>query len=121
MNALVSINILNWNGGQDTIECLASLEKIDYRPISVVVIDNGSMDGSPERIKREFPYVRMIKNHENLGFTEGNNIGIKYALTHGADFVLLLNNDTVVDKAFLSELISVARREPAAGILGPKI
>lgn len=121
MNPLISIIILNWNRLDDTLECLASLAKLDYAPSQVCIIDNACSVDSVELIKREFPDTRVIQNKQNLGFVEANNIGIQQALVDGADFILLLNNDTTVDKNFLRELVLVAEREPSAGVFGPKI
>lgn len=117
----VSIIILNWNGKNDTVECLNSLKKIDYPNYEITIVDNGSTDGSQKEIRRKFPHVRLIENSENLGFAEGNNIGIKHALEESTDYILLLNNDTVVDKRFLNELIDVAQKDERIGIVGPKI
>ncbi len=117
----VGIVILNWNGEEDTSACLSSLGKINYSNYEIVLVDNGSVDGSPERIKAKFPNITLIKNKENLGFAEGNNVGIRYLLGKTADYILLLNNDTIVEPNFLTELVNVAETSPKSGILGPKI
>src|SRR5258705_10163194 len=98
--------IVNWNGKQDTLACLSSLEKIERKNIEVhvVVVDNGSTDGSVGEISKKYPKVTVIPAGSNLGFTGGNNIGIAHALDRGADFVWLLNNDTIVDRHALSFL-----------------
>ncbi len=116
----VSIVILNWNGKKDTIPCIESLYRITYSNHDIIIADNGSTDGSCEEIHEKFLDITLIKNKENLGFTGGNNIGINYALKHGADYVLLLNNDTLVEPNFLSELVNVAELKKA-GIVGPRI
>jgi len=121
MNQKVSIIILNWNGYRDTAECLESLKKIKYSNHNIIVVDNGSTDGSPEKIEREHPEVRLIRNKDNLGFAEGNNVGIRAALADNADHVLLLNNDTIVDENFLAELVGAAENHPQYSIFGPKI
>lgn len=118
---LVFIVILNWNGKDITAECLRSLGEIAYGNYEIVLVDNASTDGSQDFFRREFPQVRLIENTRNLGFTGGNNIGIRLALEKGADYVLLLNNDTVVDVDFLTELIEVGESDPNIGILCPKI
>lgn len=117
----VSIVILNWNGLSDTLECLESVSRIDYPNYEVIVVDNGSTDGSPEAINRAFPHVTLIRNERNLGFADGNNVGIMHALKNDSDYVLLLNNDTVVDAGLLDEFMTVARSHPLAGIFGAKI
>lgn len=117
----VSIITLNWNGLKDTIECLESLKKIDYPNYETVVVDNGSTDGSPKEIEILFPGMVLIKNKENLGFAEGNNIGIRHALEKGSDYILLINNDTIVDTQILKSFLEAAYQYPDAGIFGGKI
>ena len=121
MNSKISIIILNWNGLKDTLECLESVKKIDYPDFEVIVVDNGSTDGSAQFIRQRFPDVRFIQNSENLGYAEGNNVGIRYALGHGAEFVLVLNNDTIVDKNILLAFVKGAADYPDAGVFGAKI
>ncbi len=151
----VAISILNWNGWQDTLECLESVRRLDYPNYLSVVVDNGSWDDSVARIrawaKQALPvqaafveYTRetalgggdpsaeaqldaaespnrlvLIRNQENLGFTGGNNVAIRYALGRrgAADYVLLLNNDAVLEPGCLTELVSADRRA-AAGVVG---
>ena len=107
----VSIILVNYNGYRDTIECLQSLRKITYPNHEVVVIDNASTNESVEEIG---DFIRegeiLIPSEVNGGFSAGNNIGIKYAIDHNADYCLLLNNDTEVQKDFLTELVKTAER-----------
>lgn len=117
----VSIVLLNWNQLDLTIDCLNSLAKITYPNYEIILVDNGSTDGSPIIIKSLYPDVQIIENRENLGFSEANNVGMRYALSIGADYLLLLNNDTVVDPDFLNELIHNSESDPRIGILGPKM
>ena len=117
----VSIIILNWNNYEDTKECLLSLDKITYPNYEVIVVDNGSVDGSTPKIQKEFPRHKYIYNKENLGFTEGNNIGMEYAMKKGTDFVLVLNNDITVENGFLESLVDIALKNPDAGIVGPAV
>ena len=117
----VFIIILNWNGYQDTVECLQSVRRLTYPSCKVIVVDNGSSDGSVAKLKEEFKEVFYIENKENLGFATGNNVGISYALENGADYILLLNNDTVVERYFLDALARVAESDERIGIVGPKI
>lgn len=121
MDPKVSIIILNWNGKEDTIECLESLKYLTYSNYEIVLVDNGSTDGSVECFKKRYPEIEIIENGENLGFAEGNNVGIWRAIDKGADYILPLNNDTVVDSHFLEELIEVAKSDSRIGIIGPKI
>lgn len=119
----IFIIILNWNGKKDTLECLDSLGELrsmNYES-RIVVVDNGSDDGSVEVIHKDYPEVILLENKENLGFAEGNNVGIRYALENGADYVILLNNDTLVDKNLVNELLKVMESDSQTGVLSPKI
>jgi GT2 family glycosyltransferase len=117
----IAIVILNWNGLQDTLECLESLKTIVYPNYVIVVIDNGSKGNDAEIIKEKFgDFVCVIEEEKNLGFTGGCNVGIRWALHSGAKYVLLLNNDIVVDPDFLIELVNVAQNDWQIGIVGPK-
>jgi len=118
----VSIIILNWNGFEDTIECLESLKKIAYPNYEVIIVDNASSSDDARILKEKYGnYIHMIANDQNYGFPEGCNIGMRYALGEGTDYLLLLNNDTVVDPQFLTELVKVAEGNPSIGILGSKV
>lgn len=118
---LTYVVVLVWNGREDTLRCLGSLEAAAGERTRVVVVDNGSVDGSPAAVRERFPWVEVIETGENLGFTGGNNVGIRHALDRGADYVLLLNNDTEVDPSFVSEMLAVARKSPGIGFVSPKI
>lgn len=120
----VTIVVLNWNGMGDTLECLDSLARVEYPSCSVIVVDNGSTDGSVEAIQAWSAGRRggvLIRNERNLGFAGGSNVGIRRALEDGTDYILLLNNDTVVTPRFLAELVAVAERDGQIGIVGPKV
>lgn len=117
----VSILILNWNGKTDTIACLQSLRTLHYANVEIVLVDNGSSDHSAEDIHQQFPQVTLLQNTENLGFVGGNNQGIRYALSRGSEYLLLLNNDTLVDPDFLSSLMRTAEKYPDIGMLNPII
>jgi GT2 family glycosyltransferase len=117
----VSIIILNWNSYQVTLDCLLSLRKIDYPNFEVLLVDNGSVDGSPEKLIANAPEVKLIRNATNLGFAGGCNVGMRDALHRGTDYVLLLNNDTIVAPDFLSQLVRVAESDVKIGAVSPKI
>jgi GT2 family glycosyltransferase len=103
----VAIIILNWNGLPDTVNCLESLRKTTYPSYQIVVVDNASQGNDAARLRSRFgDYIHLIENEDNYGFAEGNNIGIRYAITTlNAEYIALLNNDTTVDPAWLTELI----------------
>ena len=117
----VHIIVLNWNGKDDTIECVESLQEINYDNYKIIVVDNGSEDDSVFEIKKNFPRIKIIENKKNLGFAGGNNIGMKYAMENEADYVLLINNDTTVDENFLTELVKIGESNKKIGALGSKI
>lgn len=119
----VSIVIVNYNGAEDTTECLNSLEKIDYQNYEVIVVDNASDDASfvLNRIHRDFPKIKILALPRNHGFAGGNNTGINYALENGAEFVLLLNNDTIVAGDFLTKMIEAAESDERIAFVGAKI
>lgn len=158
----VSVVILNWNGWEDTIECLESLYQINYSNFEVILVDNNSNDNSVKRIEeyavglikpeskfneyisqnkplKLFSYsesilksetkikyssknLSIIKNDSNYGYAQGNNIGVNFALKNSKpDYMLLLNNDVVVDKDFLVEMINFAEVKDSIGVIGPKV
>ena len=101
---LVTIIILNYNAGQLLFDCCESIFKTDYSNFEIIVVDNASMDGSHKKCKKKFEKIRLIENKENLGYCEGNNVGIQNAK---GDFIVILNPDTTVEPNWLSELLSV--------------
>jgi hypothetical protein len=117
---LVEVIVLNWNGIADTLECLRSVVAADYPNFQVTVIDNASGGNEPARIRAEFPGATVIENPRNLGFAGGANVGLRHALESGADYALLLNNDTVVDAGFLTALIDAASTRPKLAAACPK-
>ncbi|MDE3046410.1 MAG: glycosyltransferase family 2 protein [Verrucomicrobiota bacterium] len=121
MRDRICIILVNWNGKKDTLECLDSLTKVDYPLFSVIVVDNGSQDGSVAAIRAAHPHVPIFETGENLGFAGGNNVGISWALSKPFKWILLLNNDTTVDPDFLNAFMRAAEQQPEAKILGAKI
>jgi hypothetical protein len=113
--------LVNYRRADDTMECLASLMKSTFDGFDVMVVDNGSRDGSVEKIRTRFPAVAVIAHPENLGFVGGNNTGLRRALSEGYSSALLLNNDTVVDPGMLRALAATADERADAGIVGGKI
>ncbi|MBI2613510.1 MAG: glycosyltransferase family 2 protein [Candidatus Levybacteria bacterium] len=120
----IFVSILNFNGNNDTLECLESLKKINHSnfKLTVAIIDNGSSENL--NLKSQLfgqMKVEVIKNEKNLGFSGGHNVGINYALKNKADFVIILNNDTYVDRNFVEELLKTAEKDSKIGIVSPKI
>ena len=116
------IIVLNWNGLRDTMACLESLRAVRYQNFHVIIVDNGSKGDDANILKEEYgDFATVIRNDENKGFAEGNNVGIRRALQQSADYILLLNNDAIVDPDFLDALIVEAESRPDVAILGPMI
>jgi len=118
----VAVIVLTWNGKQLTLDCLASLTQVTWPNTEIIVVDNASTDGTVDAVTSAYgDHVKVITNTSNMGFARGNNVGIDFALKGGADYILLLNNDTVVDPEFVTHLFSAISASPDLGIAGPKI
>jgi hypothetical protein len=121
MSARTAVIILNWNSREMTADCIRSILAMDATKYDIMVVDNGSRDGSVSYLRNEFPNVTVFPQDNNLGFAAGCNIGMRHALAEGFEYILLINNDTAVDSGFLSALLEEAQREPGAAIVSPKI
>lgn len=117
----VTIVVLAHNRLSDTLGCLESLQHANWAALSVIVVDNGSSDGTAEVVRARFPAVTVLECSHNLGFADGNNIGIGRALDAGADYVFLLNNDTTLAPDVVAECVAVAQRHPDVGAVCPLI
>ncbi len=120
----LTVVVLNWNGLEDTLALLSTLERCrvpEGWSLHVMVVDNGSTDGSAAALEAGFPEVELLALPENLRFAGGNNRGVRRALEAGADAVMLLNNDTEADPALLERLLLALDQHPEAGALGPLI
>lgn len=119
----ITIIIVTWNNQKDLLETLSSLRGINQSDFTLetIVVDNASSDNSVFETKNQFPDVKIIQNQENLGFAQGNNIGIAAALENKSDYLLLLNNDTLVEKNFLQKLFQTAENDLSLGLISPKI
>ncbi len=115
---LVSVIIPSWNGKHHLETCLPSLAAQRYRPFEIIVVDNGSVDGTLAWLSEQWPQVRVVALPENRGFTRGINAGL--AVAHG-HLLALLNNDTEAEPDWLEALVSVARRHPEAGMIASKL
>lgn len=114
----VSIIIVNWNGLEHLETCLESLKGQTFREFEVVLVDNGSSDGSAAFVRECYPLVRLVELPENTGFATGNNIGLRHA---SGEYIVTLNNDTEVDPGWLVELVAVADAHPRAGMVASRI
>lgn len=117
----VAVVVLNWNGTADTDECLESLLRLDYPRVEVVVVDNGSRPPAAEAFARRFRSATCLQVAENRGYAGGNNVGIRYALERGHDYVFVLNNDTVVQRGCVAAAVAVAESDERIGVVGVKI
>ena len=113
--------VLSWNGREDTLACLRSLRGLRGADTRVVVVDNGSTDGSVEAVREQHPEVDVVENGRNLGFSGGNNAGIRHALEHGAAWVVLVNNDAILAPDAVERLRAAATARPRAGMLAGKL
>jgi GT2 family glycosyltransferase len=117
----VCVVILNWNGRDITLHCLEDLRKSDYPEVDCVIVDNGSTDNSTEVIARSFPEVGIVSNTVNVGWAGGSNQGMAWGLAHGADYLLMLNNDAWADPAMISQLVEAATNLQGQAVTVPKI
>jgi GT2 family glycosyltransferase len=108
----VACILVNWNGWQDTVDCLDALKLNDYPNLKIIVVDNGSTNDSVSRIRAAHPDILLLESSKNLGFAGGNNIGMRYALSDKAEYVWLLNNDTKPAQDSLSKLVAKAGTDP---------
>ena len=108
--------VLNWNGGDDTLAALASLDGMPS-----ICVDNGSTDGSDLRVEELLPDVELLRTGANLGFAGGNNVGIRRGFERGADWVLLLNNDAIAEPGLAEALARAVAARPDAGLLACKV
>ena len=117
----VVILIISNNRKEDILECLSSVEKSSYENQAVIVLDNGSTDGSVEAIQDSFPRVRTISLDENRGYAGNNNVGLQVALAEGAKWILILNDDTIMAPDCLKSLLEHGEHHPKTGIVGPMV
>lgn len=113
--------VLTYNHYEDTHECLVSLTNSDYKDLEIVIVDNGSTDNTPEKIRQNFPDVHLIENNMNIGVPAGYNVGFQYALQKDATYIMMLNNDTVVSPDMITLLLNQAENDSKAGIVMPQV
>jgi GT2 family glycosyltransferase len=117
----VCIVVLNWNGWEDTIECVQSLKAIHYANYEIVVVDNASTDHSVQKITEAFPDLTILQAGANKGYAAGNNIGMRHGLRQGADYIWILNNDTAVAEDVLQPLVERMEKDKSIGICGSRL
>jgi GT2 family glycosyltransferase len=119
---LVVVVILTHNQKEHTLQCLRSFRDIEYSNVQLILVDNGSNDGTEEAVKAEFQSVHFVKSSENKGAAGGRNLGIKYANSNfDYDYLLTIDNDTIVEKNFLRPLVEALEAHPEAGLASPKL
>ena len=117
----VVVGTLTWNQKAHVMECLASLVRLEYPNYEIVVVDNGSTDGTEEAVRAAFPQAHLVRNAKNLGAAEGINGYVRFALEANADYLLIIANDGCVEPSTLTELVKVAEADPSLGIVAPKV
>ena len=117
----VSVITINWNTPHHTRACVRSLLDDDYAEKEIIVVDNGSQDGSVSSLRQEFPSVRVLEAGRNLGFTGGNNLGLRDAMSRCVNYIYFLNNDTISESGTITELVKAAERDSHYGLLTPVI
>ncbi|MEQ8554284.1 MAG: glycosyltransferase family 2 protein [Cyclobacteriaceae bacterium] len=118
---LTGIVIVNWNTHDITLQCIRSLINNIPKEVQIILVDNASEDGSGDLLHNKFPFVHYLKNKSNLGFTGGNNVGIRYCLSLGMDYVMLLNSDTLADHDFISPMLQYLDQHKEVGAIQPLI
>jgi len=116
--------VLSWNNYTDTRDCIESLKKSSYPLARIILVDNGSQDGSINQLQKDYArdaQIHIIRNECNYGFARGVNVGIRYALNHGAEFIFLVNNDTIVEKTCIERLYAAIEGAHHVGVAGPRI
>ncbi len=117
----VAAVVANWNGGEENLDCLRSLVAHGIAEQDVVFVDNGSTDGSLERVVAAFSNAQIVRNASNLGFGEASNQGARLALERGADAVFFVNNDVILPEGTLERLVGALARDAEVGIVGPRV
>ncbi|MBS9523449.1 glycosyltransferase family 2 protein [Litoribacter alkaliphilus] len=117
----VVIILVNWNTYDYSRQCIEQLQQQYYSNVDILLVDNGSTDGSGEKLRKAYPKAVYFQNVDNLGFTGGNNVAMEYAKTQGYDYVLLLNNDTFLEPDFLEKLVLAMEADSRLGAVQPLI
>ena len=121
MSVLVVAIVLNWNGESDTVSCIESLNAQDHARLEILLVDNASADGSGERLHMRFPAIAYLRTEHNVGYAGGNNCGIEWALERGAEWLLVINNDTVAHPECVRRLVEAASSDRRVAAVAPLI
>jgi GT2 family glycosyltransferase len=113
--------VLNYNGANDTKKCVLSLQDSGYTNLDIVLVDNASPDGSGDILAEAFPDLPLLRQQSNIGYAGGNNAGIRYALGKNANFILIINNDVIVEPGFLQPMVDLLNRDAGIGIVNAKV
>jgi GT2 family glycosyltransferase len=117
----VSISIINWNGREVLLDCLEAIRALDHPVREIVLVDNGSTDGSVEAVRQGYPEVTLIEQEQNRGVIVSRNVGLRRVMETGVDYAWFLDNDIIVDPSSLSRLVEVARADQGVGLVGAKL
>ena len=120
LSGKVSVVIPTYNRKNDLIQCLISVKNLLYSELEVIVVDNASIDGTLESVKRAFPQVKVVRNTRNFGVSRGRNTGLKY-IDRATKFILFLDHDIIVEKDLVRELLKVMNKDKRIGIVTAKI
>lgn len=121
MRPEVHVILVNWNGWRDTVECVASLEGLDYPNVHIVIVDNGSTNDSLRELRRRCPGHTLLESEHNRGFAGGTNLGIRHAMEREADYLWVLNNDTIAEPGSLDALVRRMEGDRRTGICGSRL
>ncbi|TDO20172.1 glycosyltransferase family 2 protein [Pedobacter duraquae] len=121
MGKAVAIILVNWNSYDVSAGCIRSLRKMVFEDFEIILVDNASADQSGQRLKEEFPECIYLQSDVNSGFAGGNNLALRYAISHDFNYSILLNNDTTVEPDFLNLLVDYMEEHPEVGVIQPKI
>lgn len=117
----VAVLVLNYNNWQETIKSIKALRLSAYKNLNILLIDNKSTNDSEKQLRSLFPDVNFIQTGRNLGYAGGNNVGIQQALSDGIDHILILNNDCILDKVCITEMVKVMQSDNSIGMVSPKV
>ena len=117
----LAVVVLTYNGKKLLLDCLKSLELVDYQPLHTVVVDNGSSDGSVNAVQRRYPQIHLVQNGYNAGVSGGRNAGVQWVEKHlDVDFIIFLDNDTQIEPCAVREFVAAASQHPQIGLVAPK-